>query len=251
MTEWCEKNNMIVSPPKSSSMLCATRQRLAHTAGRSLKIQIYNNEIPCVTSTKILGVYFDQQLTWNEQITHIHKKIASNLYLLKQIKKYLPLKARKLFYNSYVLPHLDYCSVIWGNCSKTTLAKLLKQQKRAAYIILDNDYSRRSHELFLELNWMPLKDRIDFKRAIQVYNCLYTANQGLNEIFQYDLNIHHHNTKSATGNNLHIKRDHPKSFSRLGATLWNCLPISVRNAKNLRSFKTLYINNYSNAVPQD
>ena len=45
---------------------------------------------------------------------HIHKKIASNCYLLKQIKKYLPLKTGKLPYNSYVLPHLDCCSIIWG-----------------------------------------------------------------------------------------------------------------------------------------
>ena len=51
---------------------------------------------------------------------------------------------------------------------------------------------------------MPLKDRTEFKRAIQVYNCLYTADQGLNEIFQYDLNIH--NGHNCTVQSMQSKR---------------------------------------------
>ena len=245
MSNWCVKNDMVVSLPKSSSMLCATRQRLAHTAeNTSLNIEMDNNKIPCVTSTKLLGVHIDQQLTWNEQIKHVRRKIASNLYLLKQIKEYLPLEARKLFFNSYILPHFDYCSIIWGNCSKTALENLVKMQKRAARLILDKDYSTRSSELFAELGWMPLEDRINFKRATQVYNCLNTADQGLNEMFQYNKNVHNHNTRGATGKNLHIGRNHPKSFTYLGATLWNNIPAPIRDAKSVPNFKTLYMKNY-------
>jgi len=46
------------------------------------------------------------------------------------------------------------------------------------------------------------------------------------------------------GNNLHIERSHPKSFSHLGATLWNNIPAPIRDAKSLKNFKTLYIENY-------
>jgi putative component of membrane protein insertase Oxa1/YidC/SpoIIIJ protein YidD len=46
-------------------------------------------------------------------------------------------KTRILFYNAYILPHLDYCCSIWGDCSKYLLESLLKLQKRAARIILD------------------------------------------------------------------------------------------------------------------
>ena len=72
----------------------------------------------------------------------------------------------------YVLPHFDYCSVIWGNCSKSALNKLVKLQKRAARIILNKDYNSRTCDLFAELNWMPLEDRIIFRQAIQVYKML-------------------------------------------------------------------------------
>ena len=150
VSKWCNKNDMVVSLPKSSSMLCASWQRLLHTDinDTSLNIELEGNKIPCVSTTKLLGVHFDQHLSWNEHIKHVHKKIRSNLYLLKQIKKYLPIDARKLFFNSYVLPHFDYCCTVWGNCSKTALSKLVKLQKRAARLILNTDYNTRSRELF-------------------------------------------------------------------------------------------------------
>ena len=204
-------------------------------------------KIPCVSQTKLLGVHFDQNLSWEEHIKHVKKKISSNLYLLKQIKAHLPLEARKLFFNSYVLPHFDYCSTIWGNCSKTALNKLEKLQKRAARLILDKDYSTRSCDLFTELDWMPVGDRIHFKRAVQVYKCLNNSvSQGLDNFFEYNRNVHTHNTRSATDNNLHIGKNHIKSFSYLGATTWNNLPISVRNAENINIFKNRYLQHYFN-----
>jgi len=42
-----------------------------------------------------------------------------------------------LFYNSYILPHLDLCCSIWGNYSSTLEDKLVKLQKEAARVILE------------------------------------------------------------------------------------------------------------------
>ena len=53
--------------------------------------------------------------------------------------------------------------------------RLEKLQKRAARIILDKnyyDYCIRSADLFAELKWMPLKERVNFNLAIRVYKWL-------------------------------------------------------------------------------
>ena len=246
VSKWCDKNDMVVSLPKSNSLLVASRQRLAHTDGDvALNIELDNHKIPCVSKTKLLGVHFDQHLSWDEHIKHVQKKISSNLYLLKQIKRYLPLYARKLFFNSYVLPHFDYCCIIWGNCSKTALYKLVKLQKRAARLILDKDYNTRTKVLFSELGWMPLEDRIVFMRAVQMYKTLNDNNsQGLDSLFEYNKNLYNYNTRSVKKNNLHIEQNHTKSFSHLGATTWNSIPSSTRNAKSVANFKTNYLNQY-------
>ena len=66
-----------------------------------------------------------------------------------------------MYYNAYVLPHLDYCCSIWGNCNNFLLDSLLKLQKRAARIILDeHDYTKPSRELFHECNIVQITQRI-------------------------------------------------------------------------------------------
>jgi hypothetical protein len=53
----------------------------------------------------------------------------------------------KLYYNGYLLPLIDYCSVVWGNTNKVNLEKILKLQKRAARIILRADFGENSIDL--------------------------------------------------------------------------------------------------------
>ena len=176
---------MISSLPKCVSLLIVTSQKLNKYQDVKLNVNINNVDIPCVSSTKILGVHFDSNLSWKEHVAHLRKKISKNLYLLKRIKCFLPLEARKLFYDSYILPYFDYCSIIWGTCSKYVMSDLEKIQKKAARVILDKDINTRSRILFSELRWMPLTDRIDHHRATQIYKCLNNKdNQGLSELFQ-------------------------------------------------------------------
>ena len=146
-----------------------------------------------MNGTNILCVHFDATLSWKKHVTHVRKKISKNLFLVKSIKCFLPLRARKLFYDIYILPYFDFCSIIWGNCPKYLLAELEKLQKRAVRIILNQDINTRSYVLFSELRWMPLAYRIDYHRSIQVYKCLNNNNnQGLNKLFQYNKNIHNY-----------------------------------------------------------
>ena len=64
----------------------------------------------------------------------VYKKISQTLALFRRLKQFLPQWSRILFYNSYIMPHLDYCVTVWGDCSD--VARLEKLQKQAARIIL-------------------------------------------------------------------------------------------------------------------
>ena len=227
------------------SLLALDRNLYTAAVITDYSIKTGNELIPCVPQTKLLGVHFDQSLSWEGHIEHVHKKISSNLYLLKQKKAYLLLDARKLFVNSYVLPHSDYCSIIWGNCSKSALNKLVKLQKRAARILLNKDYNSRTCDLFAELNWMPLEDWIILRRAGQVYECLNdNANQCLNTLLIFRRSVHSHNTRSAADSNIHTAQNHTKSFTFSGVCAWNNLPASIKNAKNVKNFKCGYLKHY-------
>ena len=76
------------------------------------------------------------------------------------MKVLLSRRNRILFYDSYILPHLDLCCIIWGNCSTTLEDKLVKFQKRAVRVILDCDFYTASSELFKELNWQTFPQKV-------------------------------------------------------------------------------------------
>jgi hypothetical protein len=69
---------------------------------------------------------------------------SSRIALPNRLKTYLPIEGLKLYYNGYLLPLIDYCSVVWGNTSKVHLEKILKLQKRA-------DFNTPSKMLFMKL----------------------------------------------------------------------------------------------------
>ena len=64
------------------------------------------------------------------------KKVSSYIWLLSRISSYLSTEYRLLFYKAYIVPHLNYCNIIWGNSSNYNVL-----QKRACKIILGNGYT--------------------------------------------------------------------------------------------------------------
>ena len=73
--QWCNKNdNYGYQYSKSCSMVVESRQKLFQASKSqndiSLDIRLNSNPIPCVTETKMLGVYVDSVLSWSEHIKH-------------------------------------------------------------------------------------------------------------------------------------------------------------------------------------
>ena len=74
---------------------------------------------------KFVGLRFDEFLTWEYQVDHISRKLASGNFAINSTKKLLPKKVKMLIYNSLVKSHLEYGIVAWGGANQ----KLLKKTK--------------------------------------------------------------------------------------------------------------------------
>ena len=68
-----------------------------------------------VSLFKYLGIVINNRLTWQDHVDQMFSKINKKLGLLKRIRYCLPLDARLLFFNSYVLPLFDYSDIVWGD----------------------------------------------------------------------------------------------------------------------------------------
>ena len=131
---------MIINIDKTKIMLISSRQKRKCMKDNKLAIDYDNFDLQLPSCEKVLGVHIDDSLTWTNHLQHVSKKKSSYLWLLFQIKSYLSLQHRVLFYNAYIKPHFEYCCVIWGNSFNSNLHKIEKLQRRACKLILGTDY---------------------------------------------------------------------------------------------------------------
>jgi len=241
---WCENNTMIPNAEKTKTMYISASNHAKAIPDQKLLLRNQQIENTCIE--KLLGVHIDHNLNWKVQVENTLKKCNSLLYLLLRIRFFINVHVRKMFFNAYILPHLDYCCTIWGNCSKELLNKMLKFQKRSARIILDKDYDFPADTLFKELKWMKFNDRVAYRKSVLVYMSINNlAPSYLNDKFQLSNTTHNRILRSSNNNELHIPKPrlefYRKSLSYSGPKIWNSIPLNIREATSLQQFKSLYM----------
>ena len=125
-----------------------------------LHLIIDNNKIEKVSKQKLLGIFIDDNLTWTPHIDYLCSLLSSKISLLKQssvyVPVYVPQNVQKLFYQTYILPLIDYGCNTWGATTTANIERISKLRKRAARIILQADYMTSSTYMFVELGWQTI-----------------------------------------------------------------------------------------------
>ena len=147
---------MKIHPAKTKYSIISTRQKIANSPKQTLDLSVDGMQLTKVESERVLGVYIDSHLTWNEHIDILRRKLLQRIAILGRARKYLPIKYRLLLYNACIKPLFTYCCTVWSNCSQTNLDELFKLQKRCARLILDSPWDARSFDNFQKLKWLPL-----------------------------------------------------------------------------------------------
>ena len=114
ITTWCTDNKVVINTSKTMTMLITTQQRRHHLQNDQLSITLNELNLQQVNQQKVIGVVVDGNLKWREHVNDVYNKISQTLALFRRIKQFLPQWTRILFYNSYIMPHLDYCVTVWG-----------------------------------------------------------------------------------------------------------------------------------------
>jgi len=178
-------------------MYISSRHKQHTLANCDHDISICDSKIQVSSVEKRLGVTISNNLLGCSH--HLIQTCNSYLFLLSRIKVFLSRRNTILFYNSYILPHLDFCCIISGNCSSTLEDKLVKFQKRAARVILDVICIYHPQNYLKNSIGKHSQKELHIKKQ---FNQLYTPKPNC-ELFR-------------------------KSFMYSGAVIWNSLLIHVK-----------------------
>ena len=117
LDKWSKKWLLNFNPQKSKAVCFSTKKSSERP---SLKFQSF--QIEFVSYHKHLGIIFSENLDWSTYIGNIISTAFKKLNLMKKFKFKLNRKAISLMYKSFIRPHLEYASDVWGGCSPTRLS---------------------------------------------------------------------------------------------------------------------------------
>ena len=107
----------------------------------------------------------------------------------------------------YVGPVMEYACIIWGDATKYATERSYELRKHAARLILDikRPTEVNTENLFHELHWMTVYQRVQYHSAIMAYKCINNmASEQLNNILM-TVNTVHSRTRQPVHNDLFYK----------------------------------------------
>lgn len=134
--EWCTTWSMSLNSEKTV-LLRVTNKKQPFP----FTYKINNNIVTEATEYKYLGVTITNKLTWSSHIENICSAATRKLGLLRHKLRNAPSNAKLLAYRSFVLPKIEYASVVWDPYYQKDKHRLEMVQRRAVRFIF-NKYKR-------------------------------------------------------------------------------------------------------------
>lgn len=187
----------------------------------------------------------DKELTFQSDVDKLCKKLSQRIGILKKINRHcLQIKHRVLFYNAIIRPVMDYVSVIWSNCDKHSICldRVLKLQKRAARIIIGADSYAPSVQLFNKLKWILFLENAKPVKCCIIYKSLQDRVPSyLTSFLVLTSETHSRQTRNAKFNiacpRMKQNTEDGRTFTVTACQEWNKLPLQMRKAETLNTFK--------------
>ena len=241
--KWLNVNKLSLNVDK-------TKILIFDNANFSVKIKLSNNyAIKECKSFKYLGLMIDNNLKFDIHVDYIKKKIQKRIGAMYRGCSLLPVKYRKMFANSLILPHFDYLDTIYGRAPKTKLHELDILYKKVAKIALGVEKTQSSIIVYKDMKWLPLY----LRRQVHLSSYMFKILNGQSPSnFINKFKFISGGSRDGANCNLYTpKSKNLKKFYYLGAKAWNCLPSDLRNLTDPKVFSKIFKNCLLDSVVSD
>ena len=196
-----------------------------------------------------LGVILDKNLTLNHQIKSVCRSASWGVCKIGKIRRYLDKSSTERLVHAFNSSHLDYCNGLLAGLPYSHIAPLQRIQNTAARLVTRTKKSDHISPILQSLHWLQIQDRNIFKVLLLIFKINHNLAppylQDLVSLRSASTSSTTRRLRSATTANLQLSsgprtntRYGDRAFSSLAPKLWNNLPVSIRQANTLDSFKS-------------
>jgi hypothetical protein len=240
VNQWMILNNMYLHDGKTKVIMISSKARRRAVCDFSF---IFNGIVIENSDTiKCLGLTIDCTLSWENHVNNIAKACNYRINSLYKIRENIPTDYRKLLASTLVLPLINYMSAIWCSASAKVLHVLEKVMRTLARFVSGvRKYDSVAGIICNEFEWLFPKELGEFKILCIFYNLTNCFSiDFFNEYFVRNIHVHRYPTSSAMNFNCNfLPRQNIgyTSFHFTAISLWNSLPIEIKEASSLKVFK--------------
>ena len=240
---WMEANMLCKNDDKTEVMFFASKHTLK--TKDHVVIPVGDSSIKSESCVRNLGVMLDTSMSMDRQVSAVCRSAFAQLRNIGLIRQYLTSYATKSLVNGLVTSRLDYCNALLYGVPQTLMAKLQRVQNCAARIVTRRSRFDHISPVLKDLHWLPVHRRVQFKTLLYTYKAVHKQAPGyLSDMIS--VRVPTRALRSASTIVLAVpSRTETKTkfgerhFKYSSSTLWNDLPIEIRNAPSLAIFKTL------------
>ena len=242
LIDWFRANKLSLNISKTNYVLFRPDKRMKmidHEDVDKYNLTFGNDVLEEKYVVKFLGVKIDNHLKWNDHCKSLCSRLASSLYILRNVKHTLPTRIMKTLYYSFFYSHLQYGVLLWGSSTTAeNINRICVMQKKAIRIVTNSNYNDHTAPLFKELNILNIDDIIKVELAKYMYK--FTNNilpLELTKFLKRGNEIHGYATRQE--NPISIKRnfaplDH--CFLTKAPEVWKKLDRTKKESKSLKNF---------------
>ena len=246
ISTYCKDNCLRLNEGKCKYMFIGTKPAINKLNAMNLgDLKINNVNMERVTNARVLGVTFDEVLSWRKQVNKCVSNAMSNYFQISRFKKFLSKESKIILCDSIILSQFNYCDVVYSNLDKYLKDKIQKVQNLCLRFIFD--IKRRDHVDYLplrnELKWLDMNSRRLKHGLTLIYKILNDlAPNYLRDTFTLVSEIHSVNTRTANNSNIWIKNSiksklHRNSYTFEMAKIYNKIPEDIKKSVSTNSFK--------------
>ena len=164
LNTWFKLNSLTLNIQKLSVMEFLPEHKQSINPNLILKID--NSDLIKTNTTKFLGVIIDNNLSWQEHINNVIKKVSTNKLLIGKSRNFLSIAAKRNIYYAHIHSHLLYANAIWsGHMKSKQRLNIEKIQKYCVRAIMNKHKKYHIDPLFTELKIMKIKEIEHFEHS--------------------------------------------------------------------------------------
>ena len=238
---WMTQNLLKLNSDKTEFILFGTQQQLSKVDDISLHIS--GETIRPTDHVRNLGFIMDNLLKNGSHVNKITSSCYCKLCDIARIRPSLGTKSAQLIVQALVLSNIDYCNSLLASSPWYQLDKLQHIQNMSCWVICNIRKHDHVSSAMKNLHWLKIPDRITYKLCLLVYKCQNNlAPWYLSDLLQSRPSSRL--LQSSQSDNIYAayfknSQCQLSSFSSAGPRAWNTLPMAIKTAQLLDTFKTL------------